>query len=109
MKNFIPKSLVKPRVLKLYNFGSTSLKSIKTPPNYQAISAKDIPSVSIVEKYGHLRVIAGDYQGAKGPAHTFSPISLWDTTFSSEAIFDASLPKRPSLIIACLRGTIAPQ
>nr|WP_233711338.1 hypothetical protein [Helicobacter salomonis] len=93
MKNFIPKSLVKPRVLKLYNFGSTSLKSIKTPPNYQAISAKDIPSVSIVEKYGHLRVIAGDYQGAKGPAHTFSPISLWDTTFSSEAIFDVSLPK----------------
>ncbi|WP_104750464.1 pirin family protein [Helicobacter cynogastricus] len=78
----------------------------KTPPNYQAISAKDIPSMPIAEKCGHLRVIAGNFQGTKGPAHTFSPINLWDTTLSSEAIFHVNLPKNHHCLLLVLEGQL---
>jgi quercetin 2,3-dioxygenase len=41
-----------------------------TPPRYQTLTARDIPVV------GGVRVIAGEFRGAKGPAQTFTPINL---------------------------------
>jgi quercetin 2,3-dioxygenase len=41
-----------------------------TPPRYQTLTARDIPVVDGV------RVIAGEFGGAKGPAQTFTPITL---------------------------------
>src|SRR5579863_3297809 len=40
-------------------------------PNYQPITAADIPSVPVLGG-GHVRVIAGEHEGARGPAHTFT-------------------------------------
>jgi quercetin 2,3-dioxygenase len=48
------------------------------PPGYQGITAKQIPQVLLPEGAGMVRVIAGEYKGAKGPARTFSPMQLWD-------------------------------
>ncbi|HZO01098.1 MAG TPA: pirin family protein [Burkholderiales bacterium] len=47
-------------------------KSKMTAPRYQTLLASDIPSV------GPVRVIAGEYEGAKGPAQTFTPVNLLD-------------------------------
>ena len=47
------------------------------PPNYQGLVASQFPVVSL-SKGGHVRVLAGDYEGAKGPAHTFTPITMLD-------------------------------
>ncbi len=41
-----------------------------TPPRYQTLLSSDIPVVDGV------RVIAGEYRGAKGPAQTFTPVTL---------------------------------
>jgi quercetin 2,3-dioxygenase len=41
-----------------------------TPPRYQTLTTRDIPVVDGV------RVIAGEFRGAKGPAQTFTPITL---------------------------------
>ena len=46
-------------------------------PRYQTILDGDIPQVAIGED-GWLRVIAGEYQGSKGPALTFTPVHLYD-------------------------------
>ena len=46
-------------------------------PRYQTILDSDIPQVAIGED-GRLRVIAGEYQGNKGPAQTFTPVHLYD-------------------------------
>src|SRR5687767_9810199 len=46
-------------------------KSKMTAPRYQTLTAAQIPVVDGV------RVIAGEYRGAKGPAQTFTPINLF--------------------------------
>jgi redox-sensitive bicupin YhaK (pirin superfamily) len=47
-------------------------KSKMTAPRYQTLLSADIPTVDGV------RVIAGEYKGVKGPAETFTPVSLFD-------------------------------
>ena len=46
-------------------------------PGYQPIEAAQIPSVSLASG-GSVRVIAGEFGGARGPAHTFTPITMLD-------------------------------
>src|SRR6266849_2373200 len=53
-------------------------KSKMTAPRYQTLLARDIPGVSLPENAGSVRVIAGEFEGAKGPARTFTPINLLD-------------------------------
>src|SRR5262249_49936855 len=47
------------------------------PPAYQSLAAAQIPKVALGDG-GHARVIAGDYQGARGPARTFTPVTMLD-------------------------------
>ncbi|MBI3547138.1 MAG: pirin family protein [Gammaproteobacteria bacterium] len=49
-----------------------------TAPRYQTLLARDIPVVSLPENGGTVRVIAGEFSGASGPAKTFTPIQLLD-------------------------------
>jgi redox-sensitive bicupin YhaK (pirin superfamily) len=51
-----------------------------SPPRYQDLLAAAIPTVELPGDAGHARVIAGELLGAKGPARTFTPVELWDTT-----------------------------
>lgn len=53
-------------------------KDKMTPPGYQGITDAQIPSVDLHDGAGRARIIAGDYKGTKGPAHTFSPMNVWD-------------------------------
>lgn len=56
-----------------------------TPPSYQGITREQIPVVPLDDGKGEIRVIAGDYQGHKGPARTFSPMLVWDVTVQTHA------------------------
>ena len=47
-------------------------------PGYQSITADMIPRVNLAANAGYVRVIAGSYDDTKGPAHTFSPMNVWD-------------------------------
>jgi quercetin 2,3-dioxygenase len=49
-----------------------------SPPGYQTLLDAQIPAVELAGGVGMVRVIAGSYQGAKGPAKTFTPINIWD-------------------------------
>ena len=53
-------------------------KSKLTPPQYQPLVASDFPNASLPADAGSVRVIAGEFEGAKGPARTFTPIKLAD-------------------------------
>jgi len=53
-------------------------KSKMTPPRYQTLLARDVPLVSLPQDRGSVRVIAAEFGGAKGPARTFTPVSLLD-------------------------------
>jgi quercetin 2,3-dioxygenase len=53
-------------------------KSKMTAPRYQTLTAAQIPVVDGV------RVIAGEYRGAKGPAQTFTPLNLFLVSLKEE-------------------------
>jgi redox-sensitive bicupin YhaK (pirin superfamily) len=54
-------------------------------PGYQGITAAQIPQVEIAEAAGSVRVIAGSYRGAQGPARTHSPMQVWDARLKKGA------------------------
>lgn len=54
-------------------------------PRYQGISSNHIPKVELPYQGGFVRVIAGEYEGKKGPAKTFSSINVWDVRLNSGA------------------------
>src|SRR5688500_17470947 len=58
-------------------------KDKQGPPHYQSITAARIPQAALPDGAGTVRVIAGKYQDAVGPAQTFTPINLWDLRLSA--------------------------
>lgn len=53
-------------------------KDKSAAPGYQGITADSIPEIDLPDGAGKLRVIAGEYAGAQGPAQTFTPMDVWD-------------------------------
>jgi redox-sensitive bicupin YhaK (pirin superfamily) len=47
-------------------------------PRYQTLTASDIPVVALPGDAGSVRVIAGEFDGTRGPAKTFTPITVLD-------------------------------
>ena len=49
-----------------------------TKPAYQAILDQQIPAIELKHGVGVARIIAGNFDGHKGPAHTFTPMNVID-------------------------------
>ncbi|MFJ7567774.1 pirin family protein [Herminiimonas sp. NPDC097707] len=77
-----------------------------TPPGYQAIVSNDIPVVPLPDDAGTLRVIAGDYEGHAGAAHTFTPMQVWDLNLKQGSKSDFTLPDGWNSALIVLRGTV---
>ena len=75
-------------------------------PGYQTLLAADIPTVSLPEEAGSVRVIAGDYGGARGPAKTFTPVNIWDVRLVRDKTAVLSLPEGHTVAVAVLKGTV---
>lgn len=77
-----------------------------SPPGYQAITSADIPVVELANGAGRMRVIAGVFEGVKGPARTFTPINLWDMRLARDAQAAFHLPEGHNAMIAVLAGHV---
>ena len=77
-----------------------------TPPQYQAIVREQIPVVQFEDEAGHLRVIAGHYAQQQGPAHTFSPINLWDGELKAQHSHTFSVPPKHTTLLLVLAGEL---
>ena len=51
-------------------------KNKMAPGGYQGITNAEIPVVELPGDFGVARVIAGDFEGTRGPARTFTPINV---------------------------------
>jgi redox-sensitive bicupin YhaK (pirin superfamily) len=76
------------------------------PPGYQGITDALIPRVALPDGAGTVRVIAGDYHGAKGPAHTFSPVNVWDVKLNAQHSATMHVPAGHTTLLFVLRGKI---
>ncbi len=75
-----------------------------SPPGYQTILNDDIPSIDLDGGAGRLRVIAGSFLGHKGPAHTFTPVELYDLQMKAGKQVALALPEGHNTSIFVLRG-----
>ena len=76
------------------------------PPGYQEILDTSIPRADLPGGAGSARVIAGELAGAQGPAHTFTPMHVWDLRFSSDAPTELALPEGWTTALVVLRGSL---
>lgn len=75
-------------------------------PAYQAIGAAQIPEIVLPENAGSLRVIAGEYAGAQGPARTHSPMHVWDLRLNAGGHAAFTLPEDWTTLLVVLRGEV---
>ncbi len=75
-------------------------------PGYQAVLDTDIPVVALPNEAGSVRVIAGEYGQEKGPAHTFTPMHVWDMRIRQGGITEFEVPEGWSTALVVLRGTV---
>lgn len=81
-------------------------KDKMAPAGYQGITSEDIPVVDLPNGGGKARIIAGDFDGAKGPAKTFTPINVWDLRITRDADLTLDLPEGHNSMLIVLSGSI---
>ncbi|MDQ6707790.1 MAG: pirin family protein [Acidobacteriota bacterium] len=75
-------------------------------PRYQSIAASQIGLVHLPDSAGQVRVIAGEYEGVRGPAMTFSPINVFDIRLNPEGRVHLSFPARENTALMSLMGDV---
>lgn len=78
-------------------------------PGYQTLLKSQIPSVELPADAGFVRVIAGEFDGRKGPAKTFTPMDLWDVGLRAGASVKLPLPEGHTAAFLVLGGEVVPE
>lgn len=81
-------------------------KDKMAPAGYQGITSNDIPVVDLPGDAGKARIIAGEYNGTRGPAKTFTPINMWDVRLNRDADVTLPLPEGHTSMIIVLTGHV---
>ncbi len=75
-------------------------------PGYQTLLDANIPVVALPNGAGKVRVIAGDYAGHRGPAHTFTPIDVWDVRLNAGRATNFVVAEGRTLALIVLHGGV---
>lgn len=76
------------------------------PPRYQGILSAQMGRVELPQNGGLVRVVAGEYQGVKGPAMTYSPINMFDIRLNASGRADFSFPALQNTALMVLKGDV---
>ena len=77
----------------------------RTPPAYQPIKGQAIPELPLPGG-GSARVIAGELAGQRGPAHTFSPITVLDVQLKAGSSLEVPLPSTYNALAVVASGVV---
>lgn len=81
-------------------------KDKMSAPKYQSITNNQIAKHKLPNN-GFIEVIAGDYQGTKGTASTFSPIHLLNAKLNQGGKADFSFPENYNTALLVIEGEIS--
>lgn len=81
-------------------------KNKSAKPGYQNLLDADIPAVELANGAGRLRVIAGSFAEARGPARTFTPINVWDLRLNRRKSAILDVPEGHTVSVLVLSGTV---
>jgi len=76
-------------------------------PHYQPITASQMGKVELADNAGTVNVIAGEYNGVKGPAFTYSPVSMFDIKLNKGGKAQFSLPAEYNTALLLINGSAA--
>ncbi len=77
-----------------------------TPAKYQTIVNGQVGIFTSEERRSVLEIIAGEYNGIKGPATTFSPVNMFNARLMKEAKISFSFPEIYNTGILIIEGGI---
>jgi redox-sensitive bicupin YhaK (pirin superfamily) len=75
-----------------------------TTPKYQGISFEQQGKLTLPNNAGKANVIAGELNGVKGPADTFTPINMFTMTLNANTEFSFDIPEHHNTGILVLSG-----
>lgn len=78
----------------------------RTPARYQAIENRNMPHVILDDGISYLELIAGEYNGIKGPASTFSPVSLFNAHIKKGSSAILNFRKEHNTGILIIEGSL---
>ncbi|MCD6011599.1 MAG: pirin family protein [Flavipsychrobacter sp.] len=76
------------------------------PAKYQSIVHTSKPKVTLPGNMGEIYVVAGEYNGVKGIASTYSPVHMYDIHYNAHADFSFTLPANYNTGILVVDGSI---
>jgi len=78
----------------------------RTSPGYQPITADLIPNVALPDNAGVARLVAGELNGQRGPARTFTPMNVWDLRLNENTRAELPLPEGWTAAVVVLSGAV---
>jgi redox-sensitive bicupin YhaK (pirin superfamily) len=81
-------------------------KDKMSAPKYQAIENASMNRFVLDNNLGEIKVIAGEYNGIKGSATTFSPLHMYNAELKNNAVASFSFPKNYNTALLVIEGSI---
>lgn len=75
-------------------------------PKYQAVSRDQISTVVLPGGAGTMEIIAGSFDGVKGPASTFTPLNLMNAKLAEGGSVSLSFPQHYTTALLVIEGNI---
>jgi redox-sensitive bicupin YhaK (pirin superfamily) len=75
-------------------------------PKYQAISNQEMGIVELKNNSGKVEIIAGEYRKVKGPASTFTPISMLNAKLTEQGEAEFNFPANSNTALLVVEGEI---
>lgn len=76
------------------------------PARYQPITSAQMGLVTLPQGAGTVRVIAGEFEGVRGPAMTFTPINIYDARLAARGRVEFSFPALQTAALLMMKGDV---
>jgi redox-sensitive bicupin YhaK (pirin superfamily) len=76
-------------------------------PRYQAIEAAQMGVVALPDGAGSVRILAGEHEGVRGPAKTFTPIDVFDVRLNAKGAVDFTFAPGNNAALLVMKGEVA--
>jgi quercetin 2,3-dioxygenase len=80
-------------------------KDKKTKPKYQEVTNRMMGHAFLSDKKSVIEVIAGEYNGVKGPASTFTPMQVYNARLKKDATAILSFPSNYNTGLLVIEGS----
>jgi redox-sensitive bicupin YhaK (pirin superfamily) len=81
-------------------------KDKMTTPKYQNLNKKDLSKVELENNVGSIDIIAGEYEDHKGPAASFSPLSLFNVKLNKGKGTSLSFEESHNTGLLIIKGSV---